>query len=50
MPGLDFLLAWQPDTVRPPIEPALVSVLSSELADDAAASILFNSSVGEAYQ
>ncbi|MES2358050.1 MAG: FAD/NAD(P)-binding oxidoreductase [Gemmatimonadota bacterium] len=50
MPGLDFLLAWQPDTVRPPIEPALVSVLSSELADDAAASILFNSSVGDAYQ
>lgn len=50
MPGLDFLLAWQPDTVRPPIEPALASVLSSELADDAAASILFNSSVGEAYQ
>ena len=50
MPGLEFLLAWQPDTVRPPIEPALVSVLSSELADDAAASILFNSSVGEAYQ
>jgi D-hydroxyproline dehydrogenase subunit alpha len=50
MPGLDFLLAWQPDTIRPPIEPALVSVLSSELADNAAPSILFNSSVGEAYQ
>ena len=50
MPGLDFLLAWQPDTVRPPVEPALVSVLSSEVADDATPSILFNSSVGEAYQ
>ncbi len=50
MPGLDFLLAWQPDTVRPPIEPVLVSVLSSEVADDATPSILFNSSVGEAYQ
>jgi NADPH-dependent 2,4-dienoyl-CoA reductase/sulfur reductase-like enzyme len=50
MPGLEFLLAWHPDTVRPPIEPALVSVLSSEVADDATPSILFNSSVGEAYQ
>ena len=50
MPGLEFLLAWQPDTVRPPIEPALVSVLSSEIADNATPSILFNSSVGEAYQ
>jgi D-hydroxyproline dehydrogenase subunit alpha len=50
MPGLEFLLAWQPDTVRPPVEPALVSVLSSEIADNATPSILFNSSVGEAYQ
>lgn len=35
MPGLEFLLAWQPDTVRSPIEPALVSILSSEVAEDA---------------
>jgi len=50
MPALEFLFAWQPDTIRPPIEPALVSVLSSEIADNATPSILFNSSVGEAYQ
>lgn len=50
MPGLEFLLAWQADTVRSPIEPALVSVLSSEVADDATPSFPFTSSVGEAYQ
>lgn len=50
MPGLEFLLAWQADTVRSPVEPALVSVLSSEIADNATPSFLFNSSVGEAYQ
>ena len=50
MPGLEFLLAWQPDTVRPPLEPASVSVLSSDVADNAAPSYSLNSSVGEAYQ
>jgi len=50
MPGLDFLLAWQADTVRPPVEPALVSVLSSEVADDATPTFPLTSSVGEAYQ
>lgn len=50
MPGLEFLLAWQPDTVRPPVEPAPVSVLSSEAAETAAPSLSLNSSVGEAYQ
>ncbi|HEY5088303.1 MAG TPA: FAD-dependent oxidoreductase [Gemmatimonadaceae bacterium] len=50
MPGLEFLLAWQPDTTRPPIEPAPVSVLSSEVAEHATPSFPFNSSVGEVYQ
>jgi NADPH-dependent 2,4-dienoyl-CoA reductase/sulfur reductase-like enzyme len=50
MPGLEFLLAWQPDTVRPPVEPALVSILSSEIADPATPSFLSNSSVGDTYQ
>lgn len=50
MPALEFLLAWQPDTVRSPVEPALVSVLSSEIADHATPSFLSNTSVGEAYQ
>ncbi|MEO7041337.1 MAG: FAD/NAD(P)-binding oxidoreductase [Gemmatimonadaceae bacterium] len=50
MPSLDFLLAWQADTVRPPVEPALVSVLSSEVADEAASLFPLTSSVGEAYQ
>ncbi len=50
MPGLEFLLAWQPDTVRPPLEPTSVSVLSSEIADIATPSYSLNSSIGEAYQ
>ncbi|MEO9019142.1 MAG: FAD/NAD(P)-binding oxidoreductase [Gemmatimonadaceae bacterium] len=50
MPGLDFLLGWQPDSVRPPVEPASVSVLSSEIAVDATPSFLSNSTVGEPYQ
>ena len=50
MPGLEFLLGWQPDSVRPPIEPVSVSVLSSEIADAATPSFLSNSTVGEAYQ
>jgi NADPH-dependent 2,4-dienoyl-CoA reductase/sulfur reductase-like enzyme len=50
MPGLEFLLGWQADSIRPPVEPASVSVLSSEIADDATPSFLSNSSVGEAYQ
>ena len=50
MPSLEFLFAWQADTVRPPVEPALVSVLSSEVADDATPSFPLTSSVGEAYQ
>lgn len=50
MPALDFLLAWHVDSVRPPVEPALVSVLSSEVADDATSSFPLTSSVGEAYQ
>jgi NADPH-dependent 2,4-dienoyl-CoA reductase/sulfur reductase-like enzyme len=50
MPGLDFLLAWQPDSVRPPLEPAPVSVLASDIANSASSSYSLNSSVGEAYQ
>ena len=50
MPALEFLLAWQSDTVRPPAEPVPVSVLSSEVADWAPSSFLFNSSVGDVYQ
>lgn len=50
MPGLAFLLAWHSDTVRPPIEPTLVSVLSSEAADTATSSFLSNSLVGDVYQ
>lgn len=50
MPALEFLLAWQADTVRSPVEPASVSVLSSEIADHATPSFLSNSTVGEAYQ
>ena len=50
MPALDFLLAWQADSVRPPVEPALVSVLSSEVAGEATPSFPLTSSVGEAYQ
>jgi NADPH-dependent 2,4-dienoyl-CoA reductase/sulfur reductase-like enzyme len=50
MPGIEFLLGWQPDTVRPPIEPAPVSVLSSEFAQSAASAISFNSPVGDATQ
>ncbi|MEO7217238.1 MAG: FAD-dependent oxidoreductase [Gemmatimonadaceae bacterium] len=50
MPGLEFLLGWQPDSIRPPIEPVSVSVLSSEIADGATPSFLSNSTVGEAYQ
>jgi NADPH-dependent 2,4-dienoyl-CoA reductase/sulfur reductase-like enzyme len=50
MPGLEFLLGWQPDTVRPPVEPTSVSVLSSEVAGVAIPSLFPNSSVGEAYQ
>lgn len=49
MPALEFLFAWQPDTVRSPVEPTSVSVLSSEIADYATPSFLSNSSVGEAY-
>ena len=36
-PALAFLRGWEPDTVRPPVEPALVSVLSSDVARDASA-------------
>jgi NADPH-dependent 2,4-dienoyl-CoA reductase/sulfur reductase-like enzyme len=50
MPALEFLLGWQPDTVRSPAEPAAVSVLSSDVAESATATFLLNSSVGEAYQ
>ena len=50
MPALEFLLGWQPDSVRPPVEPASVSVLSSEIAVDATPSFLSNSTVGEASQ
>lgn len=50
MPGLDFLFAWQADSVRPPIEPAPVSVLASDIANSASSSYSLNSTVGEAYQ
>ena len=50
MPGLEFLLAWHSDTVRPPIEPALVSILSSEVAKNAPSSFLSNSCVGDVNQ
>lgn len=50
MPGLDFLFAWQADSVRPPIEPTPVSVLASDIANSASSACSINSSVGEAYQ
>ena len=50
MPALEFLLAWQSDTVRSPAEPVSVSVLSAEVADWAPSPILSNSSVGDVYQ
>jgi D-hydroxyproline dehydrogenase subunit alpha len=50
MPGMEFLFAWQPDTVRSPLEPTLVSTLSSEAAEHAPSSILSNSSAGDVYQ
>jgi NADPH-dependent 2,4-dienoyl-CoA reductase/sulfur reductase-like enzyme len=50
MPALEFLLGWQHDGVRPPVEPASVSVLSSEIATSATPSTQSNSTVGEAYQ
>jgi D-hydroxyproline dehydrogenase subunit alpha len=50
MPGLEFMLAWHSDTVRSPIEPAPVSVLSSEAAESVPPSFLSNSLVGDAYQ
>ncbi len=34
--SLQFLLGWQPDTVRSPVEPALVSTLSMDVAADVA--------------
>lgn len=49
MPGLEFLLAWHSDTVRPPIEPATVSILSSEVADNASSALASNSSVGDVF-
>jgi NADPH-dependent 2,4-dienoyl-CoA reductase/sulfur reductase-like enzyme len=50
MPGLEFLLAWQPNTVRPPIEPALVSTLSSELAESAVPPLSSHSNMRDAHQ
>ncbi len=50
MPGLEFLLAWHSDTVRPPIEPTTVSILSSEVADNASSLLASNSSVGDVFQ
>jgi NADPH-dependent 2,4-dienoyl-CoA reductase/sulfur reductase-like enzyme len=50
MPALEFLLAWHSDTVRPPVESALVSSLSAGVADGAPSSFLSNSSVGDVYQ
>jgi len=50
MPGLEFLFAWQPNTVRPPIEPALVSTLSSEFAVTAPPASLSPSHMGDTYQ
>jgi D-hydroxyproline dehydrogenase subunit alpha len=50
MPGLEFLLAWQPNTVRPPVEPALVSTLSSEFAASAPPPSLSPSHMGDTYQ
>lgn len=50
MPGLEFLLAWQPDTVRPPLEPAPISVLSSETADATVPARSIISSEGDVYQ
>jgi NADPH-dependent 2,4-dienoyl-CoA reductase/sulfur reductase-like enzyme len=47
MPGLQFLLGWESDTVRPPVEPTLMSVLSSEIMDDVTASSSINHSVGD---
>ncbi|MEO6865835.1 MAG: FAD-dependent oxidoreductase [Gemmatimonadaceae bacterium] len=49
MPGLEFLLAWHSDTVRPPIEPATVSILSSGVADNASSSFASNSCVGDVF-
>jgi hypothetical protein len=45
-PGLEFLLGWAPDTVRSPVEPVRVSVLSSEIADTATVSFLSSTSAG----
>jgi NADPH-dependent 2,4-dienoyl-CoA reductase/sulfur reductase-like enzyme len=50
MPGMEFLLAWQSDSVRSPLEPTLVSTLSSEAAEHATSSFLSNSSTGDVYQ
>jgi len=50
MPGLEFLLAWQPDTVRSPLEPTPVSVLSSDVAESGTPTYSINTSAGEACQ
>jgi hypothetical protein len=50
MPGMEFLFAWQSDTVRSPIEPTLVSTLSSEAVEHASSLFLSNSSAGDVYQ